>query len=158
MAIASFVISCLGFVVAAVAVWYGRGQKRAAEVSAAEAKRSADAAAEIAEVERARRADEVADADRSRVLFELERVGRDAYVLRNSGTNTAYGVHVDTGGMGLDDETADFQEFESGREERYWLIRKGGPEGSKQPKHIVVTWHNSPHRSEAQQSVKLLGP
>jgi hypothetical protein len=137
MTVASFVISAVALVVAAVAAWYGRGQKRTADRSAAEAKRSADAAAEVAAIERGRRADEVADADRRRVCFELVSEGNHAYLLRNTGTDTAYGVHVDTGGMGLEDEIADFEEFESGREQRYWFIRKGGPEGSKQPEHIV---------------------
>ena len=151
MDVAAFVISCLGLIVAITAGWYSHR-------SVAEAKRSADAAAEVAEVERARRADEVADAERRRVRFDLVPDGGSAYVLRNAGTDTAYGVHVDTGGMGLDDEVVEFEEFESGREQRYWFVRKGGPEGSKQPQHIVVTWHLRPDRSERSRSAKLLGP
>jgi hypothetical protein len=61
MTIASFVISCLAAVAAVAAAWYVRGQKRAADLAASEAKRSADAAAEVVDIERSRRADEVAE-------------------------------------------------------------------------------------------------
>jgi hypothetical protein len=154
MTVASFVSSLLALVVAVVAVWYGRGQKRAADLSAAEAKRAADAAAEVAEIERARRADEVADADRRRVRFVLVPAGSQAYVLRNAGIDTAYGVHVDARGWGLEDEVTDFEEFESGSEQRYWLIRKGG--GADQAEHVLVTWHHRPDRSDGRRSAKSL--
>lgn len=72
MTVAAFVISCFGLLVACLAAWYGRGQKRAAEKSADEAKRSADAAVALAEVEAARRAEEVAESERGRVRFVLE--------------------------------------------------------------------------------------
>ncbi|MGI5506432.1 hypothetical protein [Lentzea sp. CA-135723] len=155
MTVAAFVISCLGFVVACVAAWYGRGQKRAAENAAAESKRSADAAVALAEVEAARRADELAESERRRVRFVLEPDGRDRYLLRNVGTDSAYGVHVNTGGMGVQDEVTDFDEFESDREQRFFLVSTYDPE---QEEHIVVTWHYKEDRSDEPRSVKLLGP
>jgi hypothetical protein len=155
MTVASFVISVLSVVVASVVVWYGRGQKRAADLSAAEAKRSADAAAEAADIERARREEEIADAERRRVRFQLVKEGGHAYLLWNVGTDTAYGVHVDTGGLGMQDEITDFDEFEAGSEQRYLLSRTMG---SGQDEHVVVTWHHRPDRSDEQRTAKLLGP
>lgn len=155
MTIASFVISCLAAVAAVAAVWYGRGQKRAADLSAAEAKRSADAAAEVAEIERARRADELAESERGRVRFELVPEGGQAYLLRNAGTDTAYGMHVNTGGLGYEDETTDFDEFEAGSEHRYLLVRTFDQDLAE---HVVVTWHHRPDRSDQLRTVKLLGP
>jgi hypothetical protein len=148
MDVAALVISCLGLVVAVVAGWYSRR-------SVTEAKRSADAAAEVADVDRARRADEVADAERRRVRFELVPEGGSAYVLQNVGTATAYGVHVDTGGLGFQDEVTDFEEFEADGEHRYLLTRTMDPD---QADHVVVTWHHRPDRSDERRSVTLLGP
>jgi hypothetical protein len=124
-------------------------------MAVAEAKRSADAAAEVVDIERARRADEVADTDHRRVRFELVPEDGQAYLLRNAGTDTAYGVHVDTGGLGYDDETKDFDEFEPDDEYRYLLSRTMD---SAQSEHVVVTWHRLPDRSDARRSAKLLGP
>jgi hypothetical protein len=155
MTIASFVISVLAVVVAAAAVWYGRGQKRAADLSAAEATRSADAAAQVADIERVRREEEVAAAKRRRVRFVIVKEGGQAHLLRNVGTDTAYEVHVDTGGMGVQDEITDFDEFEAGSEHRYLLARTMGP---GQTDHVVVTWHHLPDRSDEQRIAKLLGP
>jgi hypothetical protein len=148
MDVAAFVISCLGLVVAVVAGWYSHR-------SVAEAKRSADAAADVADVERARRADEVAEAERRRVRFELVPEGGQEYVLQNAGTDTAYEVHVDTGGLGFQDEVADFDEFEAGGEHRYLLARTMDPD---QAEHVVVTWHHRPDRSDQPRSQRLLGP
>ncbi len=153
--IAAFVISCLGLVFAGIAVWYGRGQKRAADLSAAEAKRSADAAAEMAEVERARRTEEIAEAERRQVRFDLLAEGGRAYVLVNLGTDTAYGVHVDTGGLGAMGEVTDFEALEPGDQHRYFLIRTGDPDLAG---HVVVTWHHRPDQSDERRTVKLLGP
>ncbi len=97
----------------------------------------------------------LSEAERRRVRFELVPEGGQAYVLRNVGTDTAYGVHVDTGGLGFEDETTDFDAFDAGFAERYMLARTMGPNLAS---HVVVTWHNSPDRSDAQRSAKLLGP
>ncbi|MDX8053696.1 hypothetical protein SK571_30360 [Lentzea sp. BCCO 10_0798] len=155
MTVAAFVISCFGLLVACVAAWYGRGQKRAAERSAEEAKRSADAAVALAEVDAARRAEEVAESERKRVRFVLEHHDGDVYLLQNVGTDSAYGVHIDTGGMGDQDEVVDFDEFQADSEHRLFLAVTfdGG-----QADHVVVTWHHTEDRSDKPRSVKLLGP
>ncbi len=155
MTVAAFVTSCLGLIVAGLAAWYGRGQKRAAELSAAEAKRSADAAAEVAEVEKARRADEVAEAERRRVSFVLSHKGGHQYLLRSVGTDSAYGVHVDTGGLGFPDEVTEFEEFAAGDEHRYTLTRTTAPELAER---VVVTWHQRADRSDGRRTAKLVGP
>ncbi|GAA3012878.1 hypothetical protein [Actinokineospora diospyrosa] len=155
MTVAAFVLSCLGFAVAVLAAWFAHGQKKAAESAAVEAKRSADAAEAVAAVERERRAEEVADAARRRVVFGLLQFGGRQFALRNSGTDTAYGVHVDTGGLGIQDEVVDFEEFEAGHEEAYIFARTMNPE---QASHIVVTWHLQPDRSDEPRTVRLLGP
>ncbi len=155
MTVAAFVISCFGLLVACLAAWYGRGQKRAAEQSAAEAKRSADAAVALAEVEAARRADEVAESERQRVRFVLEHYDGDTYVLRNVGTDSAHGVHIDTGGMGDQDEVVDFDEFEADSEHRLFLASTFDAD---QADHVVVTWHHAEDRSDKPRSAKLLGP
>ncbi|MET9225617.1 hypothetical protein [Lentzea sp. NPDC003310] len=155
MTVAAFVISCLGFVVACLAAWYGRGQKRAAENSAKEAKRSADAAVALAEVEAARRAEEMAESERGRVRFLLDHEGGQRYLLRNVGTDTAYGVQVDSDGMGVQDEITEFAEFEAQTEHRYFLVRTLGTAANAR---VTVSWHLAEDLSDEPRSVKLLGP
>ncbi|MDX8036748.1 hypothetical protein SK803_41690 [Lentzea sp. BCCO 10_0856] len=155
MTVAAFVISCFGLLVACLAAWYGRGQKRAAEKSADEAKRSADAAVALAEVEAARRADELTESERGRVRFALEHERGQRYLLRNVGTDSAYGVHVDTGGLGVQGEVTDFEEFEAESEHRYLLAKTFN---GNQADHVLVTWHLTEDRSDKPRSVKLLGP
>jgi hypothetical protein len=130
------------------------GQKRSAEQSAVEAKRSADAAAEMARIEQERRTEEVAEADRHRVRFVLDFESGSTYLLRNIGTDTAYWVHVDMGGMGVAGEVEDFEEFPPGEVHRYVLARIFGDKLD----HIVVTWHHRSDRSDSPQSTKLYGP
>jgi hypothetical protein len=153
--VASFVISCLAVIVAAGAVWYARGQKRAADHAVDEAKRSADAAAEMATIERHRRAEEIAAADSRRVRFELLHEGSAAYLLRNIGTDTAYGVHVDTEGLGTAGEIEDFEEFSPDDAHRYLLSTTHECDGTER---IVVTWHHRLDRSDEPRSVRLHGP
>jgi hypothetical protein len=110
----------------------------------------------VAEVERARRADEVVDADRRRVQFTLIQESGERWLLQNTGTDSAYGVHIDTGGLGgYQDEVTDFEQFESSRGHRLWLARTMA---SDQSDHVTVTWHHRPDRSDEQRSMKLLGP
>lgn len=153
--VASFVISCLAVVAAVGAVWYSRGQKRAAEQAAAEARRSADAAAEVATIERDRRAEEVAEADRLRVRFELEHQSGQAFLLRNVGTEIAYGVHVDTEGLGTGGEVEDFEKFSPDDAHRYLLSSTLDCDGTER---VLVTWHHRQDRSDEPRSVRLLGP
>jgi hypothetical protein len=103
-------------------------------------------------IEQERRAEEVAEADRLRVCFELEHQRGQAYLLRNAGTDSAYGVHVETGGMVARGEV-DFDEFPTGEAHKYVLARSwGGPD------HIVVTWHHRSDRSDSPRSMKLYAP
>lgn len=155
MVIAAFVVACLAVVAAAVSAWYGRGQKRAADLAAAEARRAADAAAETVRIEQARRADEVADAERRRVRFALTPVDErnsSQYILRNSGTDTAYAVHVDTGDLGIDDQATDFDEFKAEEEHPLYLIKTYGTRTER----VEIIWHQSPDRSDERRSVSLL--
>ncbi|GAA5115992.1 hypothetical protein GCM10025762_31640 [Haloechinothrix salitolerans] len=145
MTIAAFVIACLSALGTLGAVWYARR-------AVAEARRSADAAKDVADIERARRADEVAEADRQRVKFRLLHRTKDSYVLRNAGTDSAYGVHVDTGGLGVPGEITHFDEFGADEEQPFILSRSLG----QGPVHVVVAWHMRPDRSDSPQTAKLL--
>jgi hypothetical protein len=149
MTVASFVISCLALVVAGFAAGYSRRQTRAAEQSAAEAKQSADAAAEMARIEQERRDEEVAEADRHRVHFELEHQNASAYLMRNTGTDSAYGVHVDLAGM-LSRGDVDFDEFRAGEAHKLVLMKAASTDDG-----IVITWHQHPDRSDPQRSARL---
>lgn len=155
MTIASFVISCIAVVASMGAVWYSRGQKLAADRAVTEAKRAADSAAEMVQIEQDRRDEELADTERRRVLFVLDHAVGHAYVLRNAGSDVAYDVHVDTEGLGTVNELTHFAEFQPGFEHRYVLSRTMGQDGSER---VAVTWHNRQDRSDEPQTVRLLGP
>lgn len=148
MIVASFVISCLALVAACAAAWYARRQAHAAEQATIQAQRSADLAAEVVDIERERRADEVAEADRLRVHFELEHLRQQAYVLRNTGTDCAYGVQVEFAGPLRGDEYID--EFAAGDTRKYTMGGLGSSD------HVVVTWHYLSDQSDPPQSKRLL--
>lgn len=79
MAVAALIVSMLAVVISGLSVWYVRRQTLAAEDAAADARRSADAAAEAVSFERD-------EADRNRVDFRLVHAhGKAVYVLRNDG-------------------------------------------------------------------------
>ncbi|SDH61072.1 hypothetical protein SAMN05216553_13515 [Lentzea fradiae] len=149
MTVASFIISVVAVLVAMGALWYARGQKLAAERSAQEAKRSADAAADLAKIERDRRRDEVDEAKRLRVRFNLVHHNKSAYLLRNDGTDTVYGVHVDAQNILIRGDS-DISEFPSGDSHKYVLGRT-----MDSGDHIIVTWHHEPDRSDSPRSTKL---
>jgi hypothetical protein len=160
MEIASFVIACVSALGTVFASLYARGQEKAALASAAiaeaakeEAKRAADAAAEMTDIERARRTEEVAAAERDRVWFILEPVGGPRYLLRNDGTASAFGVHVEAGDLAYKGHVADIEEFSAGDCREYFLERSvaTGPDA-----HVLVTWHR--HRSDTRRSQKVYGP
>jgi hypothetical protein len=162
MEIASFVIACVSALGTLFASLYARGQKKAAVASAAiadaakeEARRAADAAAEMAEIERARRAEEVTAAERDHVRFILEPVGGPRYLLRNDGTASAFGVHVETGDLAYEGHVADIEEFPAGDCREYFLERSvaTGPDA-----HVLVTWYRHRDRSDMRRSQKLYGP
>lgn len=149
MDIASLVISGLSALAAGIAVLFARR-------SALASKRSADAAADMATIDRERREEEVAEALRNRVRFKLEQVSRDSWVLTNVGTNSAYGVHVDTGDLHVDESAQyDFDEFPAGHPERYLLLRTMGTMTG----HVLVTSHHQPDCSdEPPREQRLVGP
>ncbi|MCM3886150.1 hypothetical protein [Frankia sp. R82] len=163
MSIAALVIS---IVTAVAALFYSDSQRRIAVRAAAtadravdearraadEARRAADAAEEATRIERERRTDELADAERQRVVFELRPDSGDNYVLHQAGTDTAYGVHVDIGDLDSAGRQTDFDEIPPGLDHLLYLSQ--GFETATT--HIVVSWHLRPDRSDSQQSVKLL--
>ena len=144
METASLVISVIAVAFAGGALWYARGEKLAAADSARAAKRSADAAHESVGYER----DEV---ERNRVVFQLDPVSGHQHLLRNAGTHSAYGVHVDAGDLGFDDDVTDYDEFESGRAEPYMFARTLGSTSSG----IVVTWHHLADRSDERRQARF---
>ncbi|KPM55904.1 hypothetical protein CcI49_22335 [Frankia sp. CcI49] len=155
MATVAFVVACLAVVAAGFSAWYGRGQKRAADLAATEARRAADAAAEAVRIEQARRADEVADAEHRRVRFKLVPTGGQSgslHLLRNTGTDTAYGVHIDTGDLRVANQTLDFDEIKADTEHTLYLARTMRTTTDR----IEITWSRSPDHSASQRSVRLL--
>jgi hypothetical protein len=154
MEIAALVIALLSAAGTVWAAWYARAQKVIAKEAAGDAKRSADAAAEVAKIERDRRSEEVAAADASRVDFELVRRGGDSWLLRNKGTESAFGVHVDPGNLRSRGEM-DFDEFPAREARRYLFVRTLG---SDQTDHVLVTWHHLPDLSDPPRQQKLYGP
>jgi hypothetical protein len=153
MTIASFVIACLSALGTCIAIWYSRGQKHAADKSATEAKRSADATAEAVEIERERRVEELAEADRGRVNFQLVPQGQHAYLLCNKGSGIAYGVHVDVQDVRTINDVElvfDFEEFRDGESQPFNLFKILGSPGD-----IRVTWYQLSDCTDAQRSKKI---
>jgi len=89
------------------------------------------------------------------VDFQLLYDSGDAYVLWNAGTDSAHGVHVDTGGLGTPGEITDFDGFGPDEKQRFLLLRSLG---GQEAQHVIVTWHLNPDRSDPKQSKKLIGP
>ncbi|MCK9876604.1 hypothetical protein MXD59_12585 [Frankia sp. Ag45/Mut15] len=138
-----------------IAVRAAEAAERAADEArraADEARRSADAEEEATRIEQERRADELADAERRRVVFRLRPLGKDNHALHHSGTDSAYGVHVDIGDLDSAGRQTDFDEIPPGLDHLLYLSQ--GFETATT--HIVVSWHLRPDRSDSQQSVKLL--
>lgn len=146
MDVAAFVVAVVAALISGLAVWYARGQKKAADRAATEARRSADAAEEATGFKRA-------EVERNRVVFRLDPVRGNQHVLSNAGTDTAYGVHVDLRALYVrgDPGRCEFDEFPSGYAERYPLAGDGRTRAT----HIGVTWHHEPDRSDEPQSQEL---
>jgi hypothetical protein len=142
---AALAISIIALGVSAASVWYTRRSSHASEDSAREARRSADAVQEATSYQR----DEV---ERRRINFVLERVGQHSYAVHNYGTDTAFGVHVETADLGMGDEIADFDEFGPGHAEQLILAR--GLDSTTT--HIKVSWYRQPDLSDEAQSKRLL--
>jgi hypothetical protein len=142
-ALAAAVIAALAL---GVSIWSAVIARR----SASAADKSAEYAGEVAAIERARRADEVAEADRQQVQFRLQHVQSKLYLLTNAGTGTAYGVTVDLGDPGNRPRTHDA--LPDVFPERYAvevLLLQPGP--------VTVQWHNREDRSDERRS-RVLPP
>jgi hypothetical protein len=145
MEIAAFVLSLIAVGIAAVAAGYARRGALASEDSARESTRSADAAQEAVSYQR----DNV---ERSRVVFTLRpTASNDTYVLKNVGTDTAYGVHVDVGDLLVESTATNFDEFPAGRAEEYLLLFFLGAETT----HMTVKWHQQADRSDEERVARL---
>jgi hypothetical protein len=151
METASFVISIIAAVFAGGAVWYARGQKAAADRSARASEQSAQAAIQSADAAHETVGYQRADVERSRVVFVLEYVGSAAHLLSNTGTDPAYGVHVDTGDLGIGGEVTDYDVFGPGQTEEVLL----SPSLASTTTHVEVSWHQQPDRSNQRRTVRL---
>jgi len=167
MDVLALIVSALAALFAGGAAWYARGQKLAADQAAREAGRSADAAersshaAERSADAAERSADATqeaieykrAEAERDRVRFVLETLNRKThrYLLRNEGTHSAYGVHMDAGEMPSEDKHRDFDEFKSLQAEGLVLIAYKGSGKT----YIEVTYHLLPDRSDEPRRASL---
>lgn len=152
MEIAALIVSILAVLISGWAAWYGRGQKlaadrsaAAAEVSAQEARRSSDHSAELAAIERARRAEEEEAADRELVEFRLIPHGSEVYMLVNGGTGAAYGVQVRLEGPNRGAQ--EIAEFPAGHQEQYFLFHKR--------RATTVTWHQRADLSDEARTITL---
>ena len=109
------------------AVWYARGAKITA----------ADAAEEAVGYQRS-------EVEPGRVVLRLRHIGGISYGLVNDGTDTAYGVHVDTGELGVGEQHTDYDELHSGQDVGFLL----SPDLATTSRHVTVTWHERPDLSD----------
>ena len=145
METASFVISIIAALFAGGAVWYARGAKIAAADSAREAKRSADAAEEAVGYQGT-------EVEPGRVVVRLRHVGGISYRLVNDGTDTAYGVQVDTGELGIGEQDTAYDELHPGQAEVFFL----SPDLATTSRHVTVTWHERPDLSDEKRAARLI--
>ncbi|MBA0126321.1 hypothetical protein H0B56_12285 [Haloechinothrix sp. YIM 98757] len=144
-------VSLAALLISAGALWYSRGQKLAADRSARAAEESATAAAETADIDKARRAEELDNAERNRVVWRLEHTGDMWYRLINCGTESAYGVQIDAGEL-IVEEAGPFGEIASDGAEPLLLARSWASNADR----IVVTWHHQPDLSDEPRYRELL--
>ena len=138
METASLVISIIAALFAAGAVWYARGAKIAAPIRA-------DTAKEVVGYQRA-------EVGRGRVVLRLRHIGGISYRLVNDGTDTAYAVHVDTGELGVGEQDTDYNELASGQAVGFFL----SPNLAATSRHVSVTWHQRPDRSDEKRAARLI--
>lgn len=150
MELAAVVISCVSALFTGWGLWYSRGLKRAADRSAQAAEESASAARDTADIDMARRADELAEAERTRVVWSLALVGKDRYRLTNEGTEPAYGVEIDTNPVTPHGETS-LDVFPAAHAESYLIPQTLGENTDR----MTVTWHHQPDRSDEPRSKEL---
>lgn len=139
MEIAALVVSCLSALFTGWGVLYSRGLKHASDRSAEAAEESAIAARETTDIDKARRADELTEAERNRVVWSLRHIKKIRYRLTNHGTESAYGVQIDTGAARTDGNT-NIEEFPAGHVESYLILQAMGASTDK----MMVTWHHQP--------------
>ncbi|MBA0126467.1 hypothetical protein H0B56_13030 [Haloechinothrix sp. YIM 98757] len=127
----ALILSGIAVTLSATAVWYVRDQVRATQLTA----RAARAAVELQhEIER--RTARAAEA--AYVLWDLEPVGEDTYLLRNEGSDPAYDVRIDVGDMACRGPVH-IMEFPPGHVERYQLFRPLGTVTAA----LTVTWNQA---------------
>jgi hypothetical protein len=169
METASLVISIIAALFAGGAVWYARGAKKAAADAAEEAvtwyARSrwtigalgAIRAARGAKIAAADAAEEAvgyqgAEVEPGRVVVRLRHIGGISYRLVNDGTDTAYGVQVDTGELGVGEQETDYDELHSGQAVEFLL----SPNLATTSRHVAVTWHERPDLSDEKRAARLI--
>lgn len=134
VALLAMIISAISVVIAVAALTYARRQAQAAEASATSAQISADAAAETARI--------VADeAEAARHGWQIERNGRDTYLLRNTGTVGAHEVQLNGNfsPIGFDPQTPGVMvNIGSGQAATFWAATDMQNPGGD----IVITWRN----------------
>jgi hypothetical protein len=155
--IASFIIACLSALAALLASWYARGQKKiaeratlASEAASVEARRSADAAVEVAEIERQRRAEEVAHDERDRIRFELVHGDKAKYFVQQSGSEPAFDVRIESEEFGP--MRIALPQLGAGQRRQIFVEKSAGTSADA---HILVTWHEHPDLSDPVRSQKL---
>ncbi|MEV4364546.1 hypothetical protein [Nonomuraea sp. NPDC049625] len=152
--VVALVFSCTAFVVSLVSLKYQRDSAKAAKRAVEEAKRSAVAAEESAaagsrSADAAERsalaAEQVAEIEAMRdmqltVAWEVTRASQFAAYLRNTGTETATGVTVDTTVPGVD-QAPDGVTLEPGASAKVMISSSLVHDT---PREIRVTWDGAP--------------
>lgn len=151
---ASFIVSVVALCIAGGSLWYSRGEKLTADKAATAAGDSADAAQRSADIAEEAVTYKRGEVERGRIRFELEHSGGSTYILRNRGTDSAYGVQVELGALHGPGGPRTFDEFESDHAETYVLLRAFGSETT----HLVVKWHHRPDRSDEVREKRLVVP
>jgi hypothetical protein len=141
---AAFAFSVIAVGVAAVAAWYARRQAHAAEDSARESRRSADAAQEAVSYQR----DQI---ERDRVVFTLDQTSRGIYVLTNQGTDIAYAIDLDAGDLAAAGEVYSFEQFPPGHTEPIYLVLVA----ENATTHVTISWHQHQDRSDGKRTDRL---
>ncbi|WP_436493204.1 hypothetical protein [Actinokineospora sp. HUAS TT18] len=147
MAVTSLIISILSALLTAGAVWYARGQRNAADKASEAAVRAAAAAAESVELQRLSENRASDAAERGKIDWKLDLVSGQRYILRNAGTHSAFGVHVEQGAVKVEGNETDFPEFPSNHGVELVLAKSYGQVNGP----IVITWHANPTLSDKEE-------
>ena len=79
-------------------------------------------------------------------------MGGISYRLVNDGTDTAYGVQVDTGELGIGEQDTAYDELHPGQAEVFFL----SPDLATTSRHVTVTWHERPDLSDEKRAARLI--